>query len=185
MEQSRQNETDLLLGVTGSVACYKACELTSTLTQDGYAVDVVLTETASDMIAPGTFRALSQRTVYTDLFDEAEERQPVHIDLADRADLAVVAPATANLIGKVANGIADDLLCSLLMAISSRIPVLICPAMNSNMYDNPFVQENISALRDAGYEFVEPDEGYMACGDVGEGRLATVDQILESVYRHV
>ncbi len=185
MAPSQHNQTELLLGVSGSVACYKACELTSTLTQEGYAVDVVLTETAADMIAPETFRALSQRNVYTDLFDEAEDRQPIHIDLADRAELALMAPATANLIGQVANGLADDLLGSLLMAISTRIPVLICPAMNSNMYENPFVQQNISSLRDAGYEFVEPDEGRMACGDVGEGRLAPVDQILERVRRHV
>lgn len=184
-QSSDSNETDILLGVSGSIACYKACDLTSNLTQQGHAVHVVLTETAADMVSPETFRTLSQRTVYTSLFDRAEERQPAHIDLADRVDLALVAPATANLIGHVANGLANDLLTSLLMAIGTRVPVLFCPAMNSNMYENPFFRENMAALKDEGYQFVEPDDGYMACGDVGEGRLADVEHILKTVQEHV
>ncbi len=185
MDPTPQNEPDLLLGVTGSVACYKACDLTSSLTQDGYNVHVVLTETAADMVAPELFRSLSQNTVYTDLFDRGKRRQPVHIDLAARVDAGLVAPATANFIGKVANGIADDLLSSIIMAIGTRKPVLIGPAMNSNMYQNPFCRDNLHALRDAGYELVEPDDGYMACGDVGTGRLATVDRLVDRLHEHL
>ncbi len=174
-------EDHVLLGVSGSIACYKSCEITSRLTQDSIAVDVVLTETAAEMISPRVFETLSQRNAYVDLFDASPDRDPVHIDLADQLDMVLVAPATANLLGKIAGGIADDLLSSLLMAVGLRVPVYLAPAMNSNMFENPVVQENRSKLKDLGYQFIEPEDGYMACGDVGTGRLANIEKILRTI----
>ncbi len=178
---TQNDDPEILLGVTGSIACYKACDITSALTQDGVVVRVVMTETAREMISPAMFHTLSQEDVMTDLFDEAGERSPAHIDVADTADLALIAPATANIIGKIASGIADDLLTSIMLAMGTRIPVLIAPAMNSNMYNNPIFQENYEKLEELGYQFIEPEEGYMACGDVGEGRLADTDRIINNV----
>jgi len=175
------SDLELLLGVTGSIACYKACEITSRLTRDGVGVNVVLTETAADMISPSIFETLAQREAYEDLFASTGERYPAHIELADRVDAALVAPATANVIGELASGIADDLLTSLLMAIGLRVPVYIAPAMNPNMFENPIVEANRSRLSDLGYRFIDPGEGHTACGDLGTGRLAEVDRICEII----
>lgn len=173
------NSPHLLLGVTGSVACYKACEIASTLTQEGVLVTPVLTDSAARMTSPDLFRTLTREPVFTDLFEHrGTERYPAHIDLAERADLILVAPATANIIGKTANGIGDDLLSTLLLSALDRGHICFAPAMNKHMFQNPALQENIKDLRDWGCSFIEPEEGYQACGDVGRGRLSDVNEIL-------
>lgn len=177
-----RGKSEIILGVTGSIACYKACEITSQLTQDQIRVHVVLTKTASQFVRPEAFSPLSQEDVFTDLFETDQQKRPAHIDLADRADAFLIAPATANIIGKTANGIADDLLTSLLLANNLRSPVIFAPAMNSNMYNNPLFQQNFDRLQNLGYQFVEPEEGYMACGDLGKGRLANTNLIIDAIH---
>lgn len=171
----------ITLGVTGSISCYKACDLTSRLTQEGVKVQVVMTESATSFVTPESFKTLSRQSVYTSLFPGDKPEKPAHIELVERSEAFLIAPATGNLIGKIANGIADDLLTSLMLANNLRVPVMIAPAMNSNMYNNPLFQQNLSTLQDLGYRFVEPEEGYMACGDLGKGRLAEPETILEEV----
>lgn len=165
----------ILLGVSGGIASYKAAALCSKLAQAGANVRVVMTESAAKFIAPLTFQALSRNDVLIDTFDEKDSSVISHIDAADRADLVVIAPATANIIGKLANGIADDMLSTTLLAVTS--PILMAPAMNVHMYEHPAVQENIRRLRDRGVIFCEPGEGQLACGYVGKGRLAQPDEI--------
>ncbi|MEI5906120.1 bifunctional phosphopantothenoylcysteine decarboxylase/phosphopantothenate--cysteine ligase CoaBC [Bacillus spongiae] len=167
----------ILLCVSGGIAVYKAAALTSKLTQSGATVKVIMTESAQQFVAPLTFQALSRNPVYTDTFDEKDPSVIAHIDLADWADLILVAPSTANVIGKLANGIADDMLTTTLLA--STAPVWIAPAMNVHMYDHPAVKKNIESLAAFGYEFVEPSEGYLACGYVGKGRLEEPEKIVE------
>ncbi|GAA4715996.1 bifunctional phosphopantothenoylcysteine decarboxylase/phosphopantothenate--cysteine ligase CoaBC [Brevibacillus fulvus] len=169
----------IVLGVSGGIAAYKAAALTSKLTQAGAIVHVILTENALKFIQPLTFQALSHQPVYTDTFAEQEPRVISHIDLADRADLVIVAPATANVIGKLANGIADDMLTTTLLA--AKAPVMIAPAMNVNMYEHPAVQANMQRLAQFGYRFLEPGEGLLACGWIGKGRLAEPEEIVRAV----
>lgn len=169
----------ILLGVSGGIASYKAAALCSKLAQAGADVRVIMTESAAKFIAPLTFQALSRNDVLTDTFDEKDSSVISHIDVADRADLVVIAPATANLIGKLANGIADDMLSTTLLAVTS--PILAAPAMNVHMYEHPAVQENIRRLRDRGVIFCEPGEGQLACGYVGKGRLAEPDEIFAQI----
>ncbi|GGD27918.1 bifunctional phosphopantothenoylcysteine decarboxylase/phosphopantothenate--cysteine ligase CoaBC [Pontibacillus salipaludis] len=166
----------VVLGVSGGIAAYKACALTSKLVQAGADVTVIMTTSAQEFVTPLTFQALSRNPVYTDTFDEKIPEQISHIDVADWADLIVLAPATANLIGKVANGIADDMLTTTLLA--SEAPVYIAPAMNVHMYAHPAVQENLKRLEAYGYRFIEPGEGYLACGYVGKGRLEEPETIV-------
>ncbi|MDR3305409.1 MAG: phosphopantothenoylcysteine decarboxylase [Clostridiales Family XIII bacterium] len=161
----------ILLGVTGGIAAYKAADLASRLVKDGFGVDVVMTKSACAFIAPLTFQTIVRGPVYTDTFAPVSDYSVEHISLAKRADLVLVAPATANVIGKLANGIADDLLTTVLMA-AWRKPCVICPAMNTAMYENPMVQENLRKLRERGYAVIEPEAGRLACGDEGLGRLA-------------
>jgi phosphopantothenoylcysteine decarboxylase/phosphopantothenate--cysteine ligase len=170
-----------MLGVSGGIACYKAVELVRLLVQQGYAVQVILTRGATEFVTPLTFQTLSGRPVATETFDLTQESQIGHINLADSADLFVIAPATANVIGKIAAGIADDLLTTVVMA--TRSPVLIAPAMNIHMYENPILQENIRKLRRIGYHFLEPAEGYLACGYEGKGRLPEPERIVEEIQR--
>ncbi|HZX14755.1 MAG TPA: flavoprotein, partial [Thermodesulfobacteriota bacterium] len=158
---------NIILGVTGGIAAYKACELTRSLINGEANVQIIMTKNATEFISPLTFQTLSRKRVATDVFDLEWEAEIGHISLADSADLLVVAPATANFIGKVASGIADDLLTTVLMAV--RSPVMICPAMNVNMYSNPVVQENIEKLRKRGFIIVDPAEGDLACGYEGKG----------------
>lgn len=166
----------ILLCVSGGIAVYKAAALTSKLTQSGAAVKVIMTNSAREFVTPLTFQALSRNDVFFDTFDEKDSSVIAHIDLADWADIAIVAPATANAIGKLANGIADDMMTTTLLA--TKAPVWIAPAMNVNMYDNRAVQKNIETLHHYGYQFIEPSEGYLACGYVGKGRLEEPEKIV-------
>jgi phosphopantothenoylcysteine decarboxylase / phosphopantothenate---cysteine ligase len=171
----------VVLGVSGGIACYKAVELVRLLVKDGFVVQVIMTRGAMEFVTPLTFQTLSGRPVASETFDLTQESEIGHIRLADTADLFVIAPATANVIGKVAAGIADDLLTTVLMA--TQAPVLIAPAMNIHMYENPILQENVRKLRRLGYYFMEPAEGYLACGYEGKGRLPEPEKILEEIHR--
>ncbi|MBM7586780.1 phosphopantothenoylcysteine decarboxylase/phosphopantothenate--cysteine ligase [Bacillus pakistanensis] len=166
----------ILLCVSGGIAVYKAAALTSKLTQAGAAVKVIMSESAAKFVTPLTFQALSRNDVYTDTFDEKDSKVIAHIDLADWADLVLIAPATANMIGKLANGIADDMISTTMLATIA--PVWIAPAMNVHMYDHPAVRKNIDTLYSYGYRYVEPSEGYLACGYVGKGRLEEPEKIV-------
>jgi len=159
----------IVLGVTGGIAAYKAAELVRLFVKGGAEVHVLMTESARQFVTPLTFQTLSRNPVHTDLFNCIEEQEIGHISLADRADLMVIAPATANTIGKIASGIADDLLTTTVMA--TKAPVLIAPAMNANMFTNPLYRLNEERLRDHGYLFVDPVKGMLACGWEGEGKL--------------
>lgn len=166
---------NIVLGVTGGIAAYKAVALCSLLSKQGYNVHVIMTESATKFVTPLTFQTITRNLVYTDTFDERDPKVVSHIDLADLADLVVLAPATANIIGKIAHGIADDMLSTVLLATTA--PVVLAPAMNVHMYTHPAVQENLRKLKIWGYEVIEPNEGPLACGYVGKGRLAEPDQI--------
>ncbi|MDF2904494.1 MAG: phosphopantothenoylcysteine decarboxylase/phosphopantothenate/cysteine ligase, partial [Bacillus sp. (in: firmicutes)] len=171
------NGKKILLCVTGGIAVYKAAALTSKLTQTGATVKVILSDAAAKFVTPLTFQALSKNDVYTDTFDEKNSKVIAHINLADWADLVLLAPATANTIGKLANGIADNMITTTLLATCA--PVWIAPAMNVHMYDHPAVKKNISILDQYGYRFIEPSEGYLACGYIGKGRLEEPEKIIE------
>ncbi|MBL0225201.1 MAG: bifunctional phosphopantothenoylcysteine decarboxylase/phosphopantothenate--cysteine ligase CoaBC [Geobacteraceae bacterium] len=168
----------IVLGVTGGIAAYKAVELLRLLTKAGADVHVIMTRAAQEFIAPLTFQTLSANPVHTELFNLIAEREIGHIALADRADLCIIAPATANVIGKIAAGIADDMLTTTIMA--TKAPVLIAPAMNVNMYTNPIYRNNEETLMDCGYLFVAPATGTLACGWEGEGKLASPESIFEA-----
>lgn len=169
----------IILGVCGGIAVYKSVELLRLLVKAGASVHVIMTKSACEFVAPLTFQTLSGHPVHTELFSLLQEMEIGHIALADRADLFIVAPATANLVGKVAGGIADDLLTTTLMA--TKAPVLLVPAMNVNMYENPIYQRNEETLRGAGYHLLEPDCGYLACGWEGKGKMPAPATIFEHV----
>lgn len=169
----------VLLGVTGGIAAYKAMEIASQLVQKGHGVRVVMTEHAARFITPLSFESITNNPVLLDLFEPSPDHRAVHIQTAQWADVMIIAPATANFIGKGAAGIGDDALTSTLLAVTC--PVLIAPAMNDKMYQNPIVQENIRKLEGMGYEFVPPGEGYLADGYYGVGRLADPDAIVAAV----
>jgi len=169
------------LGVTASIAIYKACEILRRLQDQSFSVSVVMTEEAKELIRPVVFQSLSGNRVYGSLFGDPDVWEVEHVSLAERCDLILVAPATANIIGKIANGICDNLLTCLLCA--TRKPVVICPAMNELMFRNRIVQENIRKLKSHGYKFVEPIRGRLACGKVGIGCLAEVETIVKEVKR--
>lgn len=171
----------IVLGVTGGIAAYKAIALTSKLSQAGAIVQVILTNGAQKFVTPLSFQAISRQPVYIDTFDELDAGKIQHIDLADWADLFVIAPATANIIGKYANGIADDMLSTTLLATTA--PVYIAPAMNVDMYAHPAVQDNMKALLTRGTKFIDPNEGYLACGYTGKGRLAEPEEIVAYLER--
>jgi len=168
---------NVVLGVTGGIAAYKAAELLRLLVRQGARVHVVMTRAAAEFVTPLTFQTLSANPVHMELFNLLDERDIGHVSLADRADLFIVAPATANLIGKIAGGIADDLLSTTIMA--TKAPVLFAPAMNTNMYQNPIYRENEEKLRRLGYLFADPVSGQLACGWEGEGKLQDPAIILE------
>jgi phosphopantothenoylcysteine decarboxylase/phosphopantothenoylcysteine decarboxylase/phosphopantothenate--cysteine ligase len=171
---------NVLLGVTGSIAAYKGAEIANLLTKQGCSVQVIMTASAQRLITPITFQTLTKNKVYTEMFDELIYEDVRHISLAQKADLALIAPATANIIGKIAAGIADDMLSTVILAVRNK-PVLICPAMNTAMYENPITQDNLAKLAKYGYLFVEPKESRLACGDLGKGALADVDVIVDRV----
>ncbi|MFD6507759.1 MULTISPECIES: bifunctional phosphopantothenoylcysteine decarboxylase/phosphopantothenate--cysteine ligase CoaBC [Bacillus] len=166
----------ILLCVTGGIAVFKAAALTSKLTQAGAIVKVMMSGSAMKFVTPLTFQALSRHDVYTDTFDEKDSAVIAHIDLADWADIVLVAPATANCIGKLAGGIADDMITTTLLATTA--PVWIAPAMNVHMYENKIVQKNMMTLKTLGYTFIEPGEGFLACGYVAKGRLEEPEVII-------
>ncbi len=168
---------EIVLGVTGGIAAYKACEIVRSLRKESAGVRVILTASGARFITPLTLQTLSKNPVSTDLFDLVTESDIGHISLAQRANLLLIAPATANILGKIRGGIADDMLSTVVMATAA--PVLIAPAMNSQMYASPSVRENVEVLRERGFTFVEPDEGELACGTVGPGRLADTEKIVE------
>ena len=160
---------NIILGVSGSIACYKAADLASSLTQSGLNVQVVMTRHATEFVSPLTFQTLSRNPVTTGIFDEKESWHPGHIALADSADLLLIAPATANTLAKLACGIADDALTSIALAVTC--PLLIAPAMNGKMWLHAATQENVARLKDRGASFLGPEEGLLACGYEGVGRL--------------
>ena len=166
-----------MLGVTGSIAAHKAADLTSRLTKQGSRVHVVMTADAMRFITPLPFKTLSQNPVVTDLYDEEEGWKPTHIRLADEADLLLIAPATANILAKMAHGIADDALTCIVLALNSKARVLIAPAMNGKMWLHPATRQNVAALKARGAEFIGPEEGMLSCGYEGLGRLWDVEKI--------
>ncbi len=171
---------NILLGVTGSIAAYKAAELAHLLYKEGHEVEVIMTESATKFITPLTFRSLTKNNVYTEMFRDDFPKEIKHISLAQKADVVLIAPASANIIGKIAAGIGDDMLSTTLLAVRNK-PVLIAPAMNTNMWDNPIVQDNIEKLKRYGYLFIDPKESLLACGDLGKGAMADVKDIVKAV----
>ncbi|EGL82609.1 phosphopantothenoylcysteine decarboxylase/phosphopantothenate/cysteine ligase [Caldalkalibacillus thermarum TA2.A1] len=172
----------IVLGVTGGIAAYKACIICSQLQQKGARIRVIMTHSATRFVQPLTFQTLSHHHVYTDTFEEHDPSGVAHIDLADEADLFLIAPATANIIGKLANGIADDMLSTTLLA--TQAPVWMAPAMNGHMYEHPAVQENITKLKVRGVHLIEPGSGLLACGYVGKGRMAEPEEIISAVEQY-
>ncbi|MCM8763070.1 MAG: hypothetical protein NC829_01680 [Candidatus Omnitrophica bacterium] len=172
---------EIILGVTASIAIYKAGDIIRRLQEEGFGVTVVMTREAEELIRPLLFASLSGRKVYSELFGDPAAWGIEHIALADKADLVLIAPATANIIAKLASGICDDLLTCLVCATQAK--VLIAPAMNENMYKNKITQENIKRLKDLGYKFIGPKTGKLACGKIGMGCLVNVEEIVKAVKR--
>jgi len=169
-------KNNIVVGVTGGIAVYKALDVVNKLTQLGANVNVIMTKNACEFVTPLSFETLSKNFVVTDMFENKRSWEVEHIAIARKADLFLIVPATANIIGKVANGIADDMLSTTIMATGA--PVVFAPAMNDMMYKSQIVQDNISKLKTYRYEFIEPVTGNLACGYVGEGKLATVETIV-------
>ena len=169
----------IILGITGSIAAYKGCEIVRGLKKNGADVRVIMTRNATNLVGPLTFQTLSQHPVLIEMFECSKDWTPKHIELAEWAEAMLIAPATANIIGKAKTGIADDLLSSTILSVTC--PVIFGPAMNERMYENTVVQENIEALKQRGYFFVGPDEGFLAEGYEGKGRLAETKEIIDFV----
>jgi len=175
---------EIILGVTGSIAAYKAADIASRLTKFNIGVHTIMTSAAMEFITPLTFQTLTKNKVYTDMFEKIHYSDVRHISLAQKVDCCVIAPATANIIGKISSGIADDMLSTVVMAIKNK-PIIICPAMNTAMYENPITQGNIKKLQEYGYQFIEPKESLLACGDLGKGALAEIDTIIIGIKKAV
>lgn len=173
----------VLIGVTGGIAVYKLLDVASKLRKLGYEINTIMTENACEFVKPLSFETITNNYVVTDTFARPHKWEVEHIALAKKTDLMLIAPATANVIGKIANGIADDMLTTTVMAVKG--PVVIAPAMNTAMYENPIVQENIAYLKSKGYLFIEPDSGWLACGDIGSGKLPTPDTIVSYVTKEL
>ncbi|MDO4534774.1 MAG: bifunctional phosphopantothenoylcysteine decarboxylase/phosphopantothenate--cysteine ligase CoaBC [Clostridium perfringens] len=173
----------VLIGVSGGIAVYKALDIISRLRKSNIEVKVIMTKSSTEFVTPLSFQSLSQNPVVTDMFDEPKAWEIQHISLAKWADLVVIVPATANIIGKVANGIADDMLSTTIMA--TKAEVIFCPAMNTNMYENKVVQKNIAALKELGYGFIDPASGRLACGDTGRGKLEDTKIIAEKIINRL
>ena len=169
----------VVLGVSGGIAAYKACDVVSRLRKENIQVNVIMTKHATEFVSALTFQSISQNPVAVEMFEPVTNWDIEHISLAKKADIFLIAPATANVIGKIANGIADDMLSTTVMA--TKAPVVIAPARNTNMYENPVTQANIQKLKDLGYIFIEPGYGRLACGDLGPGKLAEPDLIVENI----
>lgn len=173
----------VVIGVTGGIAVYKVLDIISKLKKRDIEIHVIMTEAATKFVTPLSFQSLSQNLVISDMFAEPRAWEIQHISLAKKADLLLVVPATADIIGKIANGIADDMLSTTVMA--SKCPVIFAPAMNSNMYSNPVLQDNIVKLKNFGYKFISPASGRLACGDIGEGKLADTELITDIVLSNL
>lgn len=179
-KKSSLAEIKVLLGVTGGVAAYKAVDLASRLTAAGAAVKTAMTENACRLITPKSFEAVTNSAVYTSLWAPSEEHKSTHINLVEWADVVVIAPATANIIGKAANGICDDLV-STILCVCWQKPTVLAPAMNDCMWENPAVQRNVEAVRKMGLKIIGPERGRLACGTEGVGRMAEPQEILEHI----
>lgn len=175
----KSDQQVVVLGVTGSIAAYKTVDLASRLTREKCRVHVVMTADAQRFITPLPFKVLTRQPVVTDLYDEEEGWQPTHIRLADEADLLLIAPATANVMARLAHGLADDALTCVALALNPRAKILIAPAMNGKMWLHPATQQNVATLQARGVEFIGPDEGMLSCGYEGLGRLWPVEKIAE------
>ena len=175
---------NILVGVTGGIAAYKSAGIVSLLKKKGYNVKVVMTENATKIIGPLTLETLSRNRIYVDMWDSNPHYEVEHISLADWADMVLIAPATYNIIGKVANGIADDMLTTILSAVSVKKPVFFALAMNVNMYENPILKENISKLSSFGYRFIDAEEGLLACNYSAKGRMSEPENIVEEIERY-
>ncbi len=175
---------NILVGVTGGIAAFKSASIVSLLKKKGYNVKVVMTENATNIIGPLTLETLSKNRVYIDMWDKNPHYEVEHISLADWADIVLIAPATYNIIGKVANGIADDMLSTILSAVSLRKPIFFALAMNINMYENPILNENISKLKSYGYRFIDTNEGLLACNYEAKGRMKEPEEIVDIIERH-
>ena len=175
---------NILVGVTGGIAAFKSASIVSLLKKKGYNVKVVMTENATNIIGPLTLETLSKNRVYVDMWDKNPHYEVEHISLADWADIVLIAPATYNIIGKVANGIADDMLSTILSAVSLRKPVFFALAMNVNMYENPILNENINRLKTYGYRFIDTNEGLLACNYEAKGRMKEPEEIVDIIVRH-
>lgn len=170
---------NIVLGITGGIACYKSAELASRLIKLNYNIDVIMTKNSCEFIAPLTFQTITQNKVHSDMFEKIHTLDIEHISIAKKADIFVIVPATANFIGKISNGICDDMLTTTIMATKS--PVIIAPAMNTAMWENTILQNNILKLKKIGYHFVAPTYGRLACGDTGKGKLADLELIIEKI----
>ncbi len=175
---------NIILGVTGSISAYKSADIANVLTKGGNNVHVVMSDSATKFITPLTLQILSKNKVYVDMFESHIPSQVEHISLVSNADLLLVAPATANFIAKVANGLCDDMLTTTILAVKN-IPIVICPAMNTGMYENKITQRNINFLKEMGYYFIEPRESKLACGEFGKGALAEIDEILNQIGKYL
>lgn len=171
----------IILAVSGSISAYKSADLTSKLKKKGYDVHVIMTEAAQAFITPLTLQVLSKNPVHTDVLEEKLADRINHIDLGKEADLFIVAPASANTIAKLSNGMADNMLTATVLALPSTTPKLIAPAMNTKMYDNPLTKKNLNTLVQLGYQEILPKSGVLACGDTGRGALADIDVILKAI----
>lgn len=174
-------QKNIILGVTASIAIYKACDIVRRFKEQAFSVTVVMTKEAEEFIKPIVFQSLSGNKVYSSLFAQPDAWEIEHVSIAERAGLVLVAPATANVLGKVSGGICDDLLTCVICA--TKAPVMFCPAMNENMYKNKIVQGNIKELKSFGYKFVEPRSGRLACGKSGVGCLAEVETIIKEAKK--
>ena len=175
---------NILLGITGGIAAFKSASIVSLLKKKGYNVKVVMTKNATNIIGPLTLETLSRNRIYVDMWDTNPHYEVEHISLADWADMVLIAPATYNIIGKVANGIADDMLTTIISAVSIRKPLFFALAMNVNMYENPILKENINKLKSYGYRFIEAEEGLLACNYVAKGRMSEPEDIVAEIERY-
>ena len=181
MKTKKLLDKKILLGITGSIAAYKSCELVRLLITEGASVYVMLSQNALQFVTPLTLRTLSGHPVIQSIFDEADFSNIMHVQAAHWADAVLIAPATANVIGKTASGIADDVITTAVMA--TQAPIIFAPAMNDQMYENKIYQENEAKLKKLGYHFVQPESGYLACGYEGMGRLASLDSIMSTLEK--
>lgn len=172
-------DLNIIIGITGGIAAYKACGIVSYLKQQGANINVIMTKNSCNFITPLTLETLSKNKVIVDMFEEEDYSEVKHISLARKADLMLIIPATANIIGKIANGIADDMLSTTIMA--TKAPVIFAPAMNNQMFENPIVQDNLKKLKAYGYKIIEPATGLLACGYEAKGKLPKNEEIIEYV----